>query len=146
MNGKKAVVHIHNGILLSYKKECIWGSSNEVDETGDYTEWSKSERKTPIQYINYSILMHIYGIQKDVNDDPICETAKETDINNRLCLDSVGEGAGGMIWKNSTETCIFTTILTTIWPNNITQHIPWGNHNWKRHMCPNVHCSTVSNS
>ena len=26
----------------------------------------------------YSILMHIYGIQKDGNDDPICETAKET--------------------------------------------------------------------
>ena len=25
----------------------------------------------------YSILMHIYGIQKDGNDDPICETAKE---------------------------------------------------------------------
>ena len=26
----------------------------------------------------YSILMHIYGIQKDGNDDPICETVKET--------------------------------------------------------------------
>ena len=26
----------------------------------------------------YSILMHIYGIEKDGNDDPICETAKET--------------------------------------------------------------------
>ena len=25
-----------------------------------------------------SILMHVYGIQKDGNDDPICETAKET--------------------------------------------------------------------
>ena len=25
-----------------------------------------------------SILTHIYGIQKDGNDDPICETAKET--------------------------------------------------------------------
>ena len=30
-----------------------WISSNEVDKTGAYcTEWSKSERKTPIQYIN----------------------------------------------------------------------------------------------
>ena len=28
----------------------------------------------------YSILMHIYGIEKDGNDDPICETAKETQI------------------------------------------------------------------
>ena len=45
---------------------------------------------------HYSILTHIYGIYKDGNDDPICETAKETQIKNRL-LDSVGEGEGGMI-------------------------------------------------
>ena len=28
----------------------------------------------------YSILTHIYGIQKDSNDDPICKTAKETQM------------------------------------------------------------------
>ena len=28
----------------------------------------------------YSILTHIYGIQKDGKDDPICETAKETQM------------------------------------------------------------------
>ena len=28
----------------------------------------------------YSTLTHIYGIQKDGNDDPICETAKETQM------------------------------------------------------------------
>ena len=44
----------------------------------------------------YSILTHIYGIQKDGDDDPICETAKDTDVKNRL-LDSAGEGKGGMI-------------------------------------------------
>ena len=33
---KKAVVHKHNEILLSYLKECIWVSSNDVDETGAY--------------------------------------------------------------------------------------------------------------
>ena len=50
---KKAVVHIHIGVLLSHSKEYIWISSNEVDETGAYyTEWSKPERKTPIQYTN----------------------------------------------------------------------------------------------
>ena len=50
---KKVVVHIHSGMLLSYKKERIWVSSNEVDEIGAYyTEWSKSERKAPIQDIN----------------------------------------------------------------------------------------------
>ena len=43
-----------------------------------------------------SILTHIYGFQKDGNDDPVCETARDTDVKNRL-LDSVGEGEGGMI-------------------------------------------------
>ena len=44
----------------------------------------------------YSILTHIYEIQKNGNDDPICKTAKETQVKSRL-LDSVGEGEGGMI-------------------------------------------------
>ena len=29
---KEVVVHIYDGISLIYKKECIWVSSNEVDE------------------------------------------------------------------------------------------------------------------
>ena len=33
------------------------------------------------------------------------------------------------------------------WANNpTTGHIPRGNHNWKGHMHPNVHCSTVYSS
>ena len=44
----------------------------------------------------YSILTHTYGIQKDGNDDPVCETAKDTDVQHRL-LDSVGEGESGMM-------------------------------------------------
>ena len=33
-------------MLLSHKKECIWVSPNEVDESRTYfTEWSKSERE-----------------------------------------------------------------------------------------------------
>ena len=49
-------IYIYCGILLSYKKECIWVRLNEVDETeAYYTEWSKSERKTTIQYINAHI-------------------------------------------------------------------------------------------
>ena len=43
--------------LLSYKKEHIWLSSNEVDEHGAYvTEWSQKEKD------KYRILTHIYGI------------------------------------------------------------------------------------
>ena len=30
----------------------------------------------------YSILMHIYGVLKDSNDDLICETARDIDIKN----------------------------------------------------------------
>ena len=52
-------------------------SSNEVDETGTYyTEWSKLERKTPIQYTN----AYIWNLEKWYNDNPVCETAKETQM------------------------------------------------------------------
>ena len=34
------------------------------------------------------------------------DSKRDTDVKDRL-LDSVGEGKGGMIWKNSIETCIF---------------------------------------
>ena len=42
----------------------------------------------------YCVLTHIYGIQKDGNNDPICK--RDTDVKNRL-LDSVGEGEGGIV-------------------------------------------------
>ena len=35
----------------------------------------------------YSILMHIYGIQKDGNDNPVCETAKETQMYRNIFFD-----------------------------------------------------------
>ena len=33
------------------------------------------------------------------------DSKRDIDVKNRL-LDAVGEGEGGMIWKNSIETCI----------------------------------------
>ena len=50
----------------------------------------------------YSILTHIYGIQKDGNDNPVCETAKETQMY-RTVFWILGEGEGGIIWKNGIE-------------------------------------------
>ena len=44
----------------------------------------------------YKILMHIYGIQKDGNNNPISKTAKETQIQ-RTGFWTLGEGEGGMI-------------------------------------------------
>ena len=52
----------------------------------------------------YSILTHVYGIQKDDNNNPVYETARDTDVWNSL-MDSVGEGEGGKIWENGIETC-----------------------------------------
>ena len=54
---EEVVVHIHNIILLCHKKEHIWVSSDEVDETRIYyTEWSHKEKD------KYCILPPVYGI------------------------------------------------------------------------------------
>ena len=64
----------------------------------------------------YSIPMHIYGILKDGNDNPICKTGKrDTDVQNRLS-DSVGEGEGGMFRENSIETSILSRVKQTTSP------------------------------
>ena len=100
------MVHIHNGILLSYQKECIWVSSNEVGETGAYyTEWSKSERETPTQYIN----AYIWSLDRWWQPSYMQDSERDTDVKNRL-LDSVGEGKVRMIWENSIETCILSYV------------------------------------
>ena len=57
----------------------------------------------------YSILIHIYGIYKDGNDNPICKTEKDTDVQNRL-LDSMGEGEGGIFRENNIETCLLSRV------------------------------------
>ena len=85
-----------------YSKEYIWISSNEMDETGAYyTEASKPERKTPIQYIN----TFIWNLERWQRWPYMQESKRDTNIKNRL-LDSVGEGEGVLIWENSIETCI----------------------------------------
>ena len=35
------------------------------------------------------------------------DSKRDTDVQNRI-LDSMGEGEGGMIWENGTETCIIS--------------------------------------
>ena len=52
----------------------------------------------------YSILMHIYGIYEDGNDNPEFEKTKETQMY-RTVFWTLGEGEGGMIWENGIETC-----------------------------------------
>ena len=95
------VVHIRNGIVLSNKKECIWVSSNEVDEPrAYYTEWSKSEREKQILYIN----AYIWNLERQKQWSYMKGRKGDTDVKNRL-LESVRESEGGMILENRIETC-----------------------------------------
>ena len=84
---KEAVVDIHNGLLLSHKKEWILVSSNEVDEPrAYYTEWSKSERERKIAYI-WNLERWHWCIYLQ------CSSG-ETDIENRLMDTGQGERYG----------------------------------------------------
>ena len=75
------MVHLHNGILLSHKKEHIWASSNEVDELRNYyTEWSESERERYILYTN----AYIQNLEKWYWRIYLQGNYGETDIDDRL--------------------------------------------------------------
>ena len=51
------------------------------------------------------------------------------------------------LWRTVWRFLKKTKNRITIWPRNpTTGHIPRENHNSKRHMHPNVHCSTIYNS
>ena len=77
---KKAVVRMYTQWNVMQLLKRMHPPSNEVDETGAYyTELSQKEKH------QYSILTHIYEIQKDGNDDPICKTAKETQMYRTDC-------------------------------------------------------------
>ena len=66
-----------------------------MDETGAHCiEWSKSERKTPIQHTN----TYIWNLERRQQWPCMWDSKRDTDVKNRL-LDSVGEGKGGMIWE-----------------------------------------------
>ena len=48
----------------------------------------------------------------------IRDSKKDTDVKNKL-LDSVGEGKGGMIWENSTETCMLPCVKLLMSPRSM---------------------------
>ena len=103
---KEVVVHIHHEILLSYKKECTWVSSNEVDERGVYyTVWKMSERERQMLYIN----AYLWNLERQYWWSYMQGSKGDTDVKNQL-LDSVVEGKDGMIWENSTETCTLSYV------------------------------------
>ena len=71
------MVHICINILFSYKKKNTFESV--------LMRWMKLEpiiqsEVSQKKKHQYSILTHIYGIQKDGKDDPTCKAAKETQL------------------------------------------------------------------
>ena len=46
------------------------------------------------------------------------DSKRDTDVKNSL-LDSVGEGEDGMIWENSTETCILSYVKQIARPGSM---------------------------
>ena len=67
------------------------------------TEWSKPERKTPIQYTN----TYIWNLERWQWWPCRQDRKKDIAVYNGL-LDSKGEGEGGMIWENGVLTCILS--------------------------------------
>ena len=52
------------------------------------------------------------------------DSKRDTDVLNSL-LDSVGEGKGGMIWGNGTETCIISYMKQIASPGSIQDAQGW---------------------
>ena len=96
------MVHIHNGILLSHKKERIWVSAGEADEhRAYYTEWNKSEREKQILYIK----AYTWNLERWYWWTYLQGSNGDADIQNRL-MNTVGEGEGGTNWGSVIETYI----------------------------------------
>ena len=97
--------------LLSHKNECIWVSSNEVDEPRVYyTEWSRSERERQVPYAN----AYIGNLERWYWWTHLQGSNGDTDLENRL-MDTVGEGEN---WDSSTETHALPRIKVLGWCKN----------------------------
>ena len=69
-----------SGILLSHKRECIWISSNEMDEPrAYYAEWNKSEREREIWYTN----RYMWNLERWYWWIYLHSSNGETDLENR---------------------------------------------------------------
>ena len=81
------------------------------------------------------------AIQKSTSIN-IGENAEKTDPSY-----TVGMQSSTTTMENSVEVPWKTGTRTALWPSNSTVgHTHRGNQNWKRHMYPNVHRSTVYNN
>ena len=98
---KEVVLHIHNGILLSHKRNTFesvlmrWINLETIIQS----EVSQKEKD------KYHILRHIYGIQKNSAEDFICRAAMERH-REQIYGHGEREGQGEMYGKSNMETYI----------------------------------------
>ena len=89
---KEEVVYIHNGILLSHKREWNNAICSNIDGSRDYhTKWSKSKRRT------LSDITYMQNLKYGTNE-PIYETDSQTE--NRLVVttgEAVHRGCTGSL-------------------------------------------------
>ena len=81
------MVHIHNGILLSHKKECMWMRWMNLEPVIQ-SEVSQKEKD------KYRILMHKYGIKKNGSEEFIYRAAMQKETQ-RIDLWTWEEGRRG---------------------------------------------------
>ena len=69
--------------------------------------------------------------RKMVNDNPVCKTAKETQMYRTVFWTlGEGEGEGGKIWENGIETCILSYVKRIASPGSMHDTGCSGLVNW----------------
>ena len=97
---EEAVVHIYIRILLSHKKECIWVSSNEVDETrAFYVEWSNQKEKKHISYSK----AYMWNLERILMD--LFAGQWRPRLWEQTCRNGAGEGEVGLNGESSMGAC-----------------------------------------
>ena len=103
------MVHIHNGILLSHKREHILVRSDEVDDLELILQSEMNQKEKE----KYCILTHKYRIQKNSTEESIYRAAVEKQIQ------TYGHGERGregeMYGKSNMETYIAMRKIDSKW-------------------------------
>ena len=73
---KESVVHIHQEYYSAIKKDSFESVLMRWIKLEPIIQSEVSQKNKD----QYSILMNIYGILKDGNDNPICKTEKDTQL------------------------------------------------------------------
>ena len=130
---KEAVVYIHNGTFLSHKKECIWVSSDEVDEPKVCNIQSEVSQK---EKDKHRILRHIWNLEKWYWRIYLQGSSRETDIENRF-MDTRGRGRGEgeMYGESNMETYITVCKIDSqqefaVWIRKLRQGLCFNLEGW----------------